>query len=101
MVNQRAFPRAGNARDNFEHDNAKLRREIAGRLGVKYCLTLDKLEIEPDPLLVPILAFEPLKDSSGNKKDGSHEAVRLSWLALWDDVRTCAWEHKGHFPRIQ
>ena len=87
---ENVFDFAVNAKRNFEMGDARLRREIAGQLGVKYFLTLGKLQIDPHPLLVPILTFEPPKSGSGSKKDGSDEAVRPSWLGMWDDVRTLA-----------
>jgi len=98
---ENVFDFAVNARRNFELGDARLRREIAGQLSVKYFLTLGKLQIDPHPLLVPILTFEPQESGSGNKKDGSDEAVRPSWLGMWDDVRTSAWEYEGHFARIR
>jgi len=59
-------------------------------LGIKYFLTLGKLEIVPHPLLVPILALEPQEKSFQNKKDSSLEAVRPSWLGMWDEILTLA-----------
>lgn len=90
---------AVNAAFNFQHGDTKLRKEIAARLGIKYFLTLGKLEIQPHPLLVPILALEPLEKGSGSKKDGSFEAVRPSWLGMWDDILTLA-QSGEHFPEV-
>lgn len=87
---ENVFDFAVNARQRFETGDKRLRREIAAQLGVNYFLTLGKLEIVPHPLLLPILAIEPQKSGSGIKKDGSEEAVRLTWLGMWDDVRTSA-----------
>ena len=87
---ENVFAFAVNARQRFETGDTRLRREIAAQLGVNYFLTLGKLEIEPHPLLLPILTFEPQINGSGIKKDGSEEAVRPSWLAMWDDVLTLA-----------
>ncbi len=97
---ENVFDFAVNARRRFETGDTRLRREIAAQLGVNYFLTLGKLEIEPHPLLVPILALEPQKIGSGNKKDGSEEAVRLTWLGMWDDVRTSALTLGYSFSRL-
>jgi DNA invertase Pin-like site-specific DNA recombinase len=95
---ENVFDFAVNARQRFETGDKRLRREIAAQLGVNYFLTLGKLDFEPHPLLLPILAFEPQKSGSGIKKDGSGEAVRLAWLGMWDDVRTSAQELQISFP---
>jgi len=87
---ENVFDFAVNAKHNFDHGDTKLRKEISSRLGISYSLTLGKLDIVPHPLLVPILTLEPQKRGFGNKKDGSIEAVRLTWLAMWDEVRTLA-----------
>lgn len=97
---ENVFDFAVNAAYNFEHGGAKLRKEIVARLGVKYSLTLGNLEIEPHPLLVPILTLEPHERGFHNKKDGSEEAVRLTWLAMRDQVRTRLGEHEGGFPAM-
>ena len=98
---ENVFDFAVNAKNRFETGDARLRKEIAAQLGVNYFLTLGKLEIEPHPLLTPILAFEPPKSGSGNKKDGSLEAARLTWLGLWDDVLNLAsGSGKWHFTKI-
>lgn len=90
---------AVNAAHNFEHGDTKLRKEIAARLGIKYFLTLGKLEIEPHPLLVPILALEPLEKGSESKKDGSCEAARPSWLGMRDEILTLA-QSGEYFPKV-
>ena len=98
---ENVFDFAVNAAYNFEHGTTKLRKEIVARLGVKYVLTLGKLEIEPHPLMVPILGLEPHERGSDNKKDGSDEAVRPSWLTVRDDVRTLAREQSIYFGSIK
>ena len=87
---ENVFDFAVNAAYNFEHGDTKLRKEIAARLGIKYFLTLGNLQIVPHPLLVPILALEPQEKGFHNKKDGSDEAVRPSWLGMWDEILTLA-----------
>ena len=97
---ENVFDFAVNARRNFEAGDAGLRREIAAQLGARYFLTLGKLHIEPHPLLVPILAFELGESGSYNKKNGSAEAVRPSWLGMWDDVRSLATGSNVAFSRV-
>jgi DNA invertase Pin-like site-specific DNA recombinase len=97
---ENVFDFAVNARSRFASGNTQMRREIAAQLGISYYLTLGKLEIEPHPLLVPILAFEPPDIGSGNRKDGGDDALRLSWLTLRDDIRTSAIAHQIGFPRL-
>ena len=98
---ENVFDFAVNAKFNFEEGDTKLRKEVAARLGFSYCLTLGKLEIVPHPLLVPILGFEPHKNSYQNKKDGSLVAVRRSWLTTWDEIRTLAEELDVSFPPVK
>jgi len=97
---ENVFDFALHAKENFEKGDTRLRKEIAGRLGLRYCLTLGKLEIQPHPLLLPLLAFEPPKNGSYNKKDGSLEAVRLSWQAVSDQIRNRALEQGLLFAKF-
>lgn len=98
---ENVFDFAVNAQYNFEQGDAKLRKEIAARLGINYCLTLGKLTIEAHPLLVPILTLEPAEKSYHNKKDGPGGAVRPSWLAIPDEIRTLAIDSNLLFPKIE
>lgn len=97
---ENVFDFAVNAKSQFENGDVRVRREIAAQLGVNYFLTLGKLEIEPHPALLPILAFEPPKNGSGIRKDGGDDALRLSWLGMWDDVRTSVRLSKLTFFRV-
>ena len=97
---ENVFDFALNAKRQFETGDVRVRKEIAAQLGVSYVLTLGKLEIEPHPLLVPIMGFEPEENGSDNRKDGGDNALRLSWLGLWDDVRTYAQVTETVFSRV-
>lgn len=97
---ENVFDFAVNARRQFERGDIRLRKEIAAQLGINYVLTLGKLEIEPHPLLVPILGFELEENGSDNRKDGGDNALRPSWLGLWDDVRTSIASSRLAFPKI-
>ena len=97
---ENVFDFAVNAKKQFEIGDTRVRKEIAAQLGINYVLTLGKLDIEPHPLLVSILGFEPPQSGSGNRKDGGNDALRLSWLGLWDDVRTCAQFSHAVFTRV-
>jgi len=64
---------------------------------VHYVLTLGKLDIEPHPLLVPILGIELPKIGSTNNKNGSEDTVSLVWQALRDDVLTLVKSNRTSF----
>jgi len=91
---------AVNAPRCFAEGDMKTRKQIAMQLGSKYVLTLGKLEIVPRPLLVPILAFEPLKNGSDNRKDDHHNDDRPSWLTIRDAILTVLWDGDHSFPRL-
>lgn len=97
---ENVFDFAVNAKRQFETGSVRLRKEIAAQLGINYVLTLGKLEIEPHPLLVPILGFEPEENGSDNSKDGGDNALRPSWLGMRDDVRTSITASKWAFSKI-
>ena len=92
------FDFAVHAKERFETGDAKTRRHVASLLGLHYVLTLGKLEIEPHPLLVPILGFELPEIGSTNNKNGSEEAVSLVWQTLGNTVRTLSARHMFSFP---
>lgn len=97
---ENVFDFAVNARKMFETGDIRLQRAIAAQLGINYVLTLGNLQIEPHPLLVPIMAIEPQKSGSGIRKDGGNDALRPSWLGLWDDVLTLASQSALSFSRL-
>jgi site-specific DNA recombinase len=91
---------AVNAKISFEQGNTKLRKEIAARLGVNYYLTLGKLQIEPHPLLVPILTIEPAKKSYQSHDNGPDDPHRLVWSATTDEILTLAANLDVSFPKM-
>jgi len=95
---ENVFDFAVHAKERFETGNTAMRRHIASCLGVHYVLTLGKLDIEPHPLLVPILGIELPKIGSTNNKNGSEDTVPLVWQALGNTVRTLSVQHKFSFP---
>jgi len=92
---------AVNAPRCFREGGLKARKEIAKQLGAKYTLTLGKLEIEPHPLLVPMLAFEPLKNGSHNEKDPHHGDESPSWQYMLDGILSLVKSGDHTFPRLQ
>ncbi|MBV9471141.1 MAG: recombinase zinc beta ribbon domain-containing protein, partial [Abitibacteriaceae bacterium] len=89
------------AKYNFEQGGPKIKKEIAQRLGISYLLTLEKLEIVPHPLLVPIFTIEPPKSGSGSKKDGGFDTFRPSWLTIPDEIRNLAMNQNLTFEKIE
>ena len=78
-----------------------MRKQTAMQLGAKYLLTLGKLDIEPHPLLAPILTVEPRKNGSENTKTASPEAVHPAWCTIRDAILTLVHEGDHSFPRLE
>jgi DNA invertase Pin-like site-specific DNA recombinase/predicted DNA-binding protein len=98
---ENVFDFAVNARRRFQEGDARLRREISRQLGVNYCLTLGTLEIEPHPLLLPIIGIEPAKKSFQSTKRGPVGAIDPAWCPIPDEVRTLARCLSLAFPKMQ
>jgi len=97
---ENVFDFATNAKRRFDKGGPALRREIARKLGVKYCLTLGTLEIEPHPLLSRFLTIEPVEIRSVSRKEECTDAMILVWQAIQDDIRTSASDKLLTFDRI-
>jgi len=95
------FHFAVNAELAFREGDIDTRRSICQMLGIKHVLTLGKLEIEPHPLLVPIITFEPPESSSQSHDSGDSDHQFSEWLGIPDKVRTLAIDLNLMFPKIE
>lgn len=84
------FQFAVNAAQVFREGDVDTRRAVCHLLGIKYVLTLEKLEIEPHPLLLPILRYEPVENSSHSQNPGGSDDQFSGWLGLRENIRNLA-----------
>jgi len=68
------------ARDRFQSEDLKLKRQIAQAFASKCVLTQGKLEIEPHPLLARVATLEPPKEPGHKVRPGSRRAhIHTEW----------------------
>ncbi len=109
------------ARAWFASGDPEVRRLVAGALGARYELDDKRVQIEPHPVLVPILnanfalakdtqqvrsgatndGFEPGKTGSGSGQKGELEKVSVCWGRTWSQLRTILVAPHPHFPDLR
>ena len=73
---------------SFEDLSSEIRQVMFRQLARNYFLTLENVEIEPDPIIGQIITFEPLKSSFQSYKAGVPVREFNVWLPLVDKIRT-------------
>lgn len=72
----------------FDAGSVRERREIASLLAESYVLTLGKLHIRPDPLLLKISTFEPPETPPDMGQDDPTAPPSPIQRGNWDDIRS-------------